>query len=267
MAAPTDRFDEGTTGEAVSTKKRITFDYSGTRVLVTGGSSGIGRGIAGAFADAGAHVIVTGRKAAAADYDTDIGGFEYHQLEVTEGAQAEALAAGLGTLDVLVNNAGATFPGGRDEWEPDAFEDSLRINLVGAFRMAQACKAMLSASSMEGGASVINLASMSSYFAVPMVPGYGAAKAGIVQMTKNLAVSWVGENIRVNAIAPGLIESNMTSAMKGIEELEKPQMDRTPMGRWGTPQDIAPAVLFLVSPAAAYITGQTLAVDGGFSVG
>jgi 3-oxoacyl-[acyl-carrier protein] reductase len=248
-------------------KKRVSFDYSGARVLVTGGSNGIGRGVAQGFADAGAHVIITGRKAAASDYDTGLDAFEYRQLEVSDAAQVEALASTLGSLDVLVNNAGATFPGGRDEWEPDAFEDSVRINLVGAFRMAQACKSMLSASSFEGGASVINFASMSSYFAVPMVPGYGAAKAGVVQMTKNLAVSWVHENVRVNAIAPGLIESNMTSAMRGIEELEKPQMDRTPMGRWGTPQDIAPAVMFLASPAAAYITGQTLAVDGGYTAG
>jgi NAD(P)-dependent dehydrogenase (short-subunit alcohol dehydrogenase family) len=251
----------------MTAKKRVSFDYSGVRVLVTGGSNGIGRGISQAFADAGAYVIITGRKATAADYDTDIGSFEYKQLEVSDAAQVEALAAGLGSFDVLVNNAGATFPGGRDEWEPDAFEDAVRINLVGTFRMAQACKPLLMASKFEGGASIINFASMSSYFAVPMVPGYGAAKAGIVQMTKNLAVSWVGDNIRVNAIAPGLIESNMTAAMHGIEELEKPQMDRTPMGRWGTPQDIAPAVLFLASPAAGYITGQTLAVDGGYSAG
>ncbi len=267
MAAPTGGPAEAEAGKAVSTETRVSFDYSGTRVLVTGGSNGIGRGIVAAFADAGAHVIVTGRKPIATDYDTDIGAFEYHQLEVSDAAQVEALAAGLGQLDVLVNNAGATFPGGRDEWEPDAFEEALRINLVGAFRMAQACKSMLSASGLAGGGSIINFASMSSYFAVPMVPGYGAAKAGVVQMTKNLAVSWVNENIRVNAIAPGLIESNMTSAMRGIEALEKPQMDRTPMGRWGTPRDIAPAVLFLASPAAAYITGQTLAVDGGYTAG
>jgi len=247
--------------------KRVTFDYSGTRVLVTGGSNGIGRGVAQAFADAGAHVIITGRRAAASDYATDLDGFDYHALEISDAAGIEALAAGLGGLDVLVNNAGATFPGGRDEWQPDVFEDAVRINLVGAFRMAQACKPLLAASRFEGGASVINFASMSSYFAVPLVPGYGAAKAGVVQMTKNLAVAWVGENIRVNAVAPGLIESNMTAPMRGIAELEKPQMDRTPMGRWGTPKDIAPAVLFLASPAAGYITGQTLAVDGGYSAG
>ena len=123
------------------------------------------------------------------------------------------------------------------------------------------------ASGLDGGASVLNIASMSAYFALPMVPAYGAAKAAVVQMTKNLAVAWVNDGIRVNAVAPGIIESNMTSAMKGIEALEKPQIDRTPMHRWGTPEDVAPAFLFLASSAARFITGQTLPVDGGYSIG
>jgi len=132
--------------------------------------------------------------------------------------------------------------------------------------MAAACKEKLAASGLDGGASVLNLASMSAFFAVPLVPGYGAAKAAVVQMTKNLAVAWARDGIRVNCVAPGLIETRMTAVMKGIEALEKPQIDRTPQGRWGTPEDVAPAALFLTSPAARFITGQTLNVDGGYSV-
>ncbi len=242
------------------------FDYNGSRVLVTGGSNGIGAGIAAAFLAAGAEVVITGTRASADDYDHDLSGYEYHPLEVKNVADIERVAGALGRLDVLVNNAGASLPGGRNEWEPDVFEESVAINLFGAFRMAIACKAMLAASETPGGGSVINLASMSSFIAVPMVPGYGAAKAGIVQMTLNLGVSWAAEGIRVNAVAPGLIESNMTAPMKGVDVLEKPHMDRTPMGRWGTPADVAPAILFLASADAAFVTGQTLNVDGGYSV-
>jgi len=242
------------------------YDYAGAKVLVTGGSNGIGAGIARAFLEAGAEVCITGRRASPADYERDLSGYTYHPLQMTDGTGIEALAGLLEGLDVLVNNAGANMPGGRSEWEPDVFEQSVAINLFGSFRMALACKPLLSASKLDGGGSVINMASMSSFVAVPIVPGYGAAKAGIVQMTKNLAVSWVGDGVRVNAIAPGLIESNMTAIMKGVPALEDPEIGRTPMGRWGTPDDIAPAALFLASSGARFITGQTLNVDGGYSV-
>ena len=152
------------------------------------------------------------------------------------------------------------------EWDPAVFEDSVRLNLFSAFRMASACKPLLAKSALEGGASIVNLASMSSFFAVPIVPGYGAAKAGVVQLTKNLAVAWAKHRIRVNAVAPGLILSNMTRVMKGIDALERPQLERTPLGRWGSPEDVAPAVLFLASAAAGFVTGHTLCVDGGYAV-
>ena len=146
------------------------------------------------------------------------------------------------------------------------FEESGQINLFGAFRLATACRKKLAASALEGGASVVNLASMSSYFGISIVPGYGAAKAGIVQMTKSLAVAWAAGGIRVNAVAPGLIRSNMTAPMENIEGLADAHLARTPMARWGEPDDICGPVLFLASPAARFITGQTLPVDGGYSI-
>jgi len=244
----------------------VRFDYAGCRVLVTGGTSGIGAAIASAFRAAGAEVWITGTRPSAADYDLDLAGYTYRPLQVSDAAAVEGLAAELDRLDVLVNNAGANFPGGRDESIPDVFEESVAINLFGAYRLAIHCRDRLAASAVEGGGSVIGIASMSSFFAVPVVPGYGAAKAGVVQMTKNLAVTWAPLGIRVNAIAPGLIESNMTAAMKGVEALEKPQIERCAMKRWGTPEDCAGPVLFLASPAARFVTGQTWNVDGGYSV-
>jgi 3-oxoacyl-[acyl-carrier protein] reductase len=241
------------------------FDFSGARVLVTGGSNGIGLGVAQAFAAAGARVTITGTRGGATDYEHDLSAFTYAALDVRDAAAIARAAAGLDGLDVLVNNAGANTVQ-PSEWDPDVFEDSVRLNLVSAFRMASAAKPLLAKSALEGGASIVNLASMSSFFAVPIVPGYGAAKAGVVQMTKNLAVAWAKHRIRVNAVAPGLILSNMTRVMKGIEALEKPQLDRTPLGRWGTPEDVAPAVLFLASAAAGFVTGHTLCVDGGYAV-
>jgi NAD(P)-dependent dehydrogenase (short-subunit alcohol dehydrogenase family) len=244
----------------------VAYDFSGSRVLVTGGSRGIGASIAKAFLAAGAAVTITGTRSSSSDYEGDLSAYHYHQLRMTDSAGIERLAETLDGLDVLVNNAGENFPGGRNEAIPDVFEESVAINLFGAYRLSVACKEKLAQSPLEGGASIINMASMSSFFGVPLVPGYGAAKAGIVQMTKNLAVTWAAAGIRVNAVAPGLIESNMTSLMRGVEAVEKPHLDRTPMGRWGTPGDIAPPVLFLASSAARFITGQTLAVDGGYSV-
>jgi 3-oxoacyl-[acyl-carrier protein] reductase len=253
-------------GEGLVVTSTASFDFSGAHVLVTGGTSGIGHAIAHAFAAAGAEVTITGTKSAATEYDTDLTSFTYRQCRMTENADIGAVAAGCARLDVLVNNAGQNLPGGRSEYEPDVFEETVAVNLFGAFRMASATRDRLAASAIDGGASVVNLGSMSSFFGIEMVPGYGAAKAGVVQLTKTLAVAWAKHGIRVNAVAPGVVETNMTKPMLPFEQLTAPLLARTPMGRFGTPNDIAPAVLFLASSAARYITGQTLAVDGGFSV-
>jgi NAD(P)-dependent dehydrogenase (short-subunit alcohol dehydrogenase family) len=243
----------------------VRFDFSGARALVTGGSNGIGLGIARAFAEAGAHVTITGTKSAARDYPHDLSRFAYAPLDVRDKAAIARVAGSLGALDVLVNNAGANFPFQPSEWDPDVFEDSVRVNLFSAWRMSLACKPLLSASGLAGGASVINLASMASFRAVPIVPGYGSAKAGVVALTRNLAVQWAKQNVRVNAVAPGLTDSNMTTPMKSFPEIEAAEMAKIPMGRRGVPDEIAPAVLFLASAQASYVTGATLAVCGGFA--
>ena len=245
---------------------RVRFDFAGTHVLVTGGTSGIGHAIARAFAAAGAVVTVTGRKPAASDYDVDLSGLGYRTLDVQDAAAIATLAGGLDALDVLVNNAGASLPGGRSEYEPDVFEQSVRINLFGAYRMAAACHDRLAASTFEGGASVLHIASMASYFGLVPVPGYGAAKAGIVQMTKTLAAAWAKDGIRVNGVAPGLIRNRMTARIQADPAYTRKDFERMPLARWGTPEEVAPAALFLASPAASYITGQTLPIDGGYSI-
>lgn len=220
----------------MNASERVRFDFSDLRVLVTGGSSGIGLGIARAFADSGAHATITGRRAAASDYDTDLSGFEYRQLEVTQAPGIDVLGRSLTELDILVNNAGANLPGGKSEYEPDVFEESVRINLFSAYRMAAACREQLSHSKLDGGGSVINLASMASYFGITAVPGYGAAKAAIVQMTKTLAAAWAKDRIRVNAVAPGFVRSKMTARIQELPEFTRKDFERMPLGRWGTPE-------------------------------
>jgi 3-oxoacyl-[acyl-carrier protein] reductase len=247
---------------------RVSFDFTDARVVVTGGTSGIGHAIAAAFAQAGAAVTVTGTRPSPDDYDTDLSAFAYHQLQLGQVESIDAFAAELHAaheaIDVLVNNAGVTLPDGRDEWDPDTFALALTLNLTGPMRLTTGLHTLLRASRLDGGASVVNLSSMSAYRTVPMVPGYGAAKAATINLTANLARQWVGDGIRVNALAPGVIDTPMTAPMKAFPELLDTELAHTPMGRMGTPDEVTGAALFLSSAAASFITGHTLAVDGGY---
>ena len=242
----------------------ISFDFSGPSVLVTGGTSGIGHAVAKAFADSGAAVTVTGTRASAADYDTDLSAFTFEQLEMRDHAAVDALAASLGTLDVLVNNAGANFPDGLDEWSPEGFSASLAMNVEGAQRLTVGARSALASSSIAGGASVVNVISMMSYRATTIVPGYSSSKAALLALTRNLALHWVGDGIRVNAVAPGLIDTPMTAPMKPYPEMLESELAKQAMRRMGTVEEVAAAVLFLSSSASSFTTGTAFAVDGGY---
>jgi NAD(P)-dependent dehydrogenase (short-subunit alcohol dehydrogenase family) len=213
--------------------------------LVSGGTSGIGAGIAAAFERAGARVIAAGLETG---------------LDVRSAESVGDLLRGVERLDVLVNAAGIIRRG--DEHDPEVFAEVLDVNLSGAMRMCSASKTLLEASR----GSVVNIASVLSFFGGGLVPGYSASKGGIVQMTKSLAIAWAGQGIRVNAVAPGWIETPLTQALREDAGRSQAILARTPMGRWGTPEDIAGPVLFLASDAAAFVTGAVLAADGGYLV-
>lgn len=244
----------------------LRFDYKGCHVLVTGGTSGIGAGIAEAYRDAGAEVTITGTRRSVSDYGADLDGYCYLQLDIEDADNISAVAAAVPQVDILINNAGFALPSsGLDEYDPEVFERAVRMHLVGGYRMAHGCADKLLKSALPGGPSIISIASMSSFFGIDIVPGYGAAKTGVVGLTRALAVHW-GGRIRVNAVAAGLTASRMTAATVANPAWSGPTLARTPAARLGVPRDIAGPVLFLTSAAASWITGQTLPVDGGFTV-
>jgi len=245
----------------------VTFDYSGRRVLVTGGTAGIGAAVARAYRDAGAKVTITGRRGHLGDYEGDLAGFDYFPMVANDREQIAKIAEAFSTLDILVNNAGESHPGGHERrFDPDIFEATVGIILFGPYRLAHALRPALARSNLSGGASVINLASLSAFFGMDAVPGYGAAKAGIVQLTKTLAISWAADRIRVNAIAPGNTKTKIFDHVIDIPYVMDPLIARTPLGRLAEPEEMPPSVLFLTSPQAGFITGQTLLVCGGYSI-
>ena len=231
-------------------------------VIVIGGTSGIGRAIAQAFAREDCRVTATGLSAdevsAAAASEPAM---NVVRLDVTDAAAVEALFAKHTQLDVLVNAAGTIERDGR-EHDPEVFARVIDVNLSGTMRACAAARPLLAASR----GCVINIASMLSFFGSGFVPAYSASKGGVVQLTKSLAIAWAPQGVRVNAIAPGWIETAMTAPLLADPARREAITARTPLGRWGRPEDVAGAALFLASPTAAYITGIVLPVDGGYSI-
>jgi NAD(P)-dependent dehydrogenase (short-subunit alcohol dehydrogenase family) len=227
------------------------FDFAGAEVVVVGASrAGIGAAIARAFQEAGATVKITGAEPEPAAEDA--ARFSYTQLDVTDGAAVKDFAARHQKVDVLVNCAAITARG--EEMAPEFFAHVVNVNLHGTFRMAEAFHAQLKAAK----GALINIASKN--------PAYGASKAAVVQLTKSLAISWAGDGIRVNAVAPGFIVTQQSARSRTDPVHVANVSARTPMGRWGEPEDIAGPVLFLASSAAGFMTGTCLAIDGGYSV-
>lgn len=238
----------------------MAFDFTGRRVVVTGGSNGIGRAVAAAFLDAGAEVTITGTRDRN-DYDDPFEGLDYHRLPMEDAAAIDAFAAGLNELDVLVNNAGTANLADPAESDPAGFAATIAVNLLAVQRLSARLHERLA----RRGGSIVNLASMYSYFGSAPFPGYAASKGGVVQLTKSLAVAWAADGIRVNAVAPGWIVTNLTGFIHDDAALNAAITARTPMGRWGRAEECAGAVLFLCSPAAGFITGAVLNIDGGYS--
>lgn len=248
------------------------FSLEGRTAIVTGGNGGIGRGIALALAAAGAKVCVAGRnddkndracaeiaalgsEALAAHCDVN----DVDDIEATIAATVEAF----GSLDIVVNNAGISSINSPEAMTDQEWESVINTNLTSVFRFSRAAHPALA----KGGGKVINIGSMYSLFGFPLLASYGASKGGVVQLTKSLATAWAAQNIQVNAILPGWIETDMTAPIEDdMPDFHAEIIARTPAGRFGQPEELGGAAVFLASAASDFVTGQSIAVCGGYSI-
>jgi len=234
-------------------------DFSDKSVLVVGGSSGIGRGIARAFHARGAEVAVWGTRASVGDYGTpeELDGIDYAQVDVTDERQVRAASAP-SKLDVLVLSQG-TVRYGRKEFSVEDFRTVVDVNLNSMMACAERFQPLL----VESGGSIIMIASSAAYRATRGNPAYAASKAGVVGLTGTLGQAWASSGVRVNGIAPGYVDTKLTEVMTKHAERRAALISSIPLGRLGDTEDIADVALFLASPMARYIVGQTIIVDGG----
>jgi len=231
------------------------FDFTAKSVVVTGGTSGIGHVIADAFSRAGAQVVAAGLPS----NDPSLPNVETAIVDVSDTQAITGLFEKLPEIHVLVNAAGIIRR--EEEFELDVFARVLDVNLTGVMRACTAARPKL----RQTKGSIVNIASMLSFFGGPRAPAYSASKGGIAQLTRSLAVAWAADGIRVNAVAPGWIATPLTSALQHDPARSAQLLARTPLRRWGLPGDIAGPVLFLCSEAASFMTGAIVTVDGGYS--
>jgi len=250
------------------------FDLTGRVALVTGGNGGLGLAMAEGMAACGADIVLSGRNAekakGAVDAIAKLGRkVAFIAADISKTAACRTLvadaAAAFGRLDILVNNAGTSIRKMPETYTDEEWQFVLDINLTSAFACSQAAYPVMKAG---GGGKMINTGSMMSLFGAPYAAPYCASKGGLVQMTKALATAWAKDNIQVNAILPGWIDTDLTrNARRQVEGLQQRVEARTPAGRWGVPGDLSGIAAFLASPASDFVTGTAIPVDGGYSVG
>ena len=245
------------------------FDLTGRVAVVTGGNGGIGLGMARGLAEAGASVVVAARDAAKAEGAVaELGGRSaFIPLDVADETSCHAMigqtADRFSRLDILVNNAGTSIRKPPETYTAAEWHAVLDTNLTGAFLCAQAAHPVMKRS---GAGKIINIGSMFALFGSAYAAPYAASKGALVQLTKSLAAAWASDNIQVNAVLPGWIDTELTrDARQQVAGLHERVLARTPAGRWGVPEDLAGIAVFLASPASDFITGAAIPVDGGFS--
>jgi NAD(P)-dependent dehydrogenase (short-subunit alcohol dehydrogenase family) len=233
--------------------------FAGKVALVTGGTTGIGAAVASNLAQLGASVIAAGLETDQLKVPHALQ-LEARQLDVCDEGAVSSLISDLDRIDIVINCAGIIRRA--EEHQLDVFEKVLAVNLTGTMRICSLARPKLAA--VRG--CIVNTASMLSFFGGGLVPAYSASKGGVAQLTKSLAIAYAQDGIRVNAIAPGWIATPLTQALQDDAARAKVILDRTPLGRWGKPEELTGAVAFLCSPAASFITGLVMPIDGGYLV-